>query len=120
MQPGHRRMLVGELIGSRGETVMIHRGPIVQVNSSSIPVAGLGGIGLLAVAAVMAVVFPEAQFMMLAGSAGGLLLALFWIAVRRGGSHSRPSGDSPAVLFRADPQKRTHSGYLRMSEFEIS
>lgn len=83
---------------------MIQKGPIVQVNSSTIPVAGLGGVGLLAVAAVIAVVFPEARFILLAGGAGGLPLALFWIAARRRGRHSRPSGDSPAVLFRTDAE----------------
>lgn len=43
---------------------MCEKGPIVQVNSSTIPVAGLG---LLAVAAVMAAVFPEARFILMAG-----------------------------------------------------
>lgn len=54
-----------------------------QINMSEIPVAGIGGIGMLVIAAVIAVVFPEARLVVVSGAVAGTVLALGWILRRR-------------------------------------
>jgi len=72
-------------------------------------VSGLGGLGMVAGAGVLAAVLPEARSVLLAGVAGGAVLGAVFILLRRRLRHDRPSGDSPAVLFRdnvARPEAR--------------
>lgn len=57
----------------------------VSINISRIPVAGLGGLGLVAMAVVVSVFFPAIGWMMAAALAGGLLLGLALLAYRRYG-----------------------------------
>jgi hypothetical protein len=67
------------------------RNPIVQINMSAIPVAGIGGVGMLALAAIIAAVFIEARWLLLSGFAGGVLFAVLLIAYRRGHSPQPPT-----------------------------
>jgi hypothetical protein len=54
-----------------------------NINMSSIPVAGIGGLGLMVVAAIMAYVLPEARAFAIAGLTGGFIAACALIAYRR-------------------------------------
>jgi hypothetical protein len=71
-----------------------------RINMSRIPVAGIGGLGLIGVVIIMAVAFPAARALLVGGLAGGLLIAASLIAWRRAHVPSGPSGDNPAILFR--------------------
>jgi hypothetical protein len=55
----------------------------VQINISSIPVAGIGGLGLVVMAAAIAVVFPLVRWVVIGGAAGGALLGSAIIFLRR-------------------------------------
>jgi len=46
------------------------------INISAIPVAGVGGAGLLVVALSMAAEFPEVRWLLTGGFLGGILVAL--------------------------------------------
>jgi hypothetical protein len=54
-----------------------------SINMSSIPVAGIGGLGMVAAAGVVAYTLPEARALILVGAAGGVLTACALIAYRR-------------------------------------
>jgi hypothetical protein len=72
----------------------------VEINISGIPVGGVGGLGLVAVAALMAYQMPEAWLLVGAGAAGGVWLAAVLIVAGRHRAPSGPSGSDPTVLFR--------------------
>ena len=73
---------------------------------SGIPVNGIGGLGLVAVTVPMTIVIPEAWGLVLLGAAGGLVLAVALVLVRRKHVPFGPSGSGPPILFRAEPIKR--------------
>ena len=75
----------------------------VEINISGIRVSGIGGLGMVAMAAWVSIVMPEAGFTTALGLAGGLLLGVALIAYRRHHVSSGPSGDDPTILFRAEP-----------------
>jgi hypothetical protein len=75
----------------------------VAINISGIPVAGVGGLGLVAMAVVVSVFLPAASWTMGAGLAGGVLLAMALVVFRRTWKGSGPSGDDPKILFRELP-----------------
>lgn len=77
----------------------------VTINMSGIPVAGVGGLGLVAVAVLMTVVIPQAWWLMLFGAVGALL-GVAMVMVRRNRRSSGPSGGDPHVLFRSDASDR--------------
>ncbi len=56
---------------------------IVQINTTAIPVAGVGGIGMLALAAIIAAVFTEARWLLILGIVGGVIFAGLLVALRR-------------------------------------
>ena len=58
--------------------------PILSINSSAIPVAGLGAVGMLTVAVIMATAFPLTRAVTVLGALGGLLGAVALILHRRG------------------------------------
>jgi hypothetical protein len=58
------------------EVVMTGNRASVRIYSTAIPVAGWGGLALLALAAVIAVMFPEARLILVCGVVGGALLAV--------------------------------------------
>jgi len=78
----------------------------VAINISGIPVAGIGGLGLVAMAVLVSVVMPEARWTMAAGIAGGVMLAVALVLARRYFVTRGPSGDDPRILFRAVPLER--------------
>ena len=72
---------------------------ITNINMSAIPVNGVGGWGMLAIAVVIAIEFPEAHWLLAISAIGGLCLGAALIFWRRGHRTSGPSGDHPDVLF---------------------
>lgn len=74
-----------------------------DINMSAIPVSGIGGLGLVAVAILMAVVFPEARWLLVLGISGGVMIAVAFVLARRRHTRRGPSGDNPTILFRAEP-----------------
>jgi hypothetical protein len=84
----------------------------VEINISGIPVAGVGGLGLVVIAALMTYQMPEAWLFIAAGAAGGVLLGAILVLAGRHRAPSGPSGSDPTVLFReaADvtPEGRNH------------
>lgn len=73
------------------------------INISSIRVDGIGGLGLVAMAGVVAVFLPAAGFTMAAGILGGVVLAIGIVIARRRLTPKGPSGTDPAILFRVVP-----------------
>lgn len=71
----------------------------VQINISGIPVAGVGGLGLVAMAALVSYVMPAAWWTMVAGVLGGCVLATVLVFARRRLDKREPGAPSPAVLF---------------------
>ena len=71
----------------------------VQINISAIPVAGVGGLGLVAIAVLVSVVMPAAGWLMLSGVAGGCLLGTVLVLARRRADKREPGGRAPSVLF---------------------
>ena len=55
----------------------------VQINMSGIPVAGMGGLGLVAMAVVVSVFFPAIGWMMAAGVGCGVVLGVALVVARR-------------------------------------
>ena len=78
----------------------------VSINMSGISVAGVGGLGLVAVAALTTVVLPQAWWLVVFGAVGGALLGVALVVVGRHHTPSGPSGSDPAILFRAAPESR--------------
>lgn len=69
------------------------------LNISAIRVAGVGGLGLLALVVIMAVALPPARWLLAAGLGGGTLAAAALILSRRRRGVSGPRGDQPISLF---------------------
>ena len=55
----------------------------VEINISRIPVAGLGGLGLVAMAVVVALFFQPIGWMMAVALVGGVVLGVTLLVVRR-------------------------------------
>ena len=91
----------------------------VEINMSGIPVAGIGGLGLVAMAVLVSVVMPEARGTMLAGVAGGIVLAVILVIARRHIKTKGPSGTDPRILFRAVPPDDTEPT-TRPEDYPIS
>lgn len=75
----------------------------VEINISGIRVSGIGGLGMVAMAAWVSIVMPAAGLTTALGLGGGVLLAVALVAYRRRHVASGPSGDDPTILFRAEP-----------------
>jgi sugar phosphate permease len=71
------------------------------INISGISVSGVGGLGLVAIAALTTWVLPQAWWLVAIGAAGGCVLGLAIVAFRRHHTSPGPSGDDPHILFRA-------------------
>lgn len=65
---------------------------IAAINMSRIPVAGLGGLGMVAAAGVTAYALPAARAFTAVAILGGFLLALLLIVFRRSRGVMGPSG----------------------------
>ena len=55
----------------------------IEINMSAIRVAGIGGLGMVAMAVVMAIALQPARWLLVGGIAGGALVALALVALRR-------------------------------------
>jgi hypothetical protein len=86
------------------EGTMAPRDRDVSINMSGIPVAGVGGLGLFAGAALIAFFLPALRPAVVLGAVGGILLGITIVAFRRHHVPSGPSGDDPKILFRAEPE----------------
>ena len=75
----------------------------VEINISGIPVAGVGGLGLVAMAVLVSVVRPEIGWMMVPALCGGVVTGVALVLARRVWKGSGPSGDDPKILFRDLP-----------------
>jgi len=62
---------------------MIDQPRRADINISRIPVAGIGGLGMIVVAVAMAATFPLTRWVLLMGVLGGVLLAGAMILLRR-------------------------------------
>jgi len=98
---------------------MIPRPRPVEINMSSIPVNGIGGLGLVAVTVVMTIVMPEAWGLVVLGAVGGVVLAVVLVLVRRKLVPSGPSGSDPTILFRAQPEERDTPRARRFGTFRL-
>ena len=70
---------------------MTHMARTVEINISGIPVAGVGGLGLLATALLVAVLMPAAGWLMASGVAGGCLFGTVLVLARRRADNRPPS-----------------------------
>lgn len=91
----------------------------VEINISRIPVAGVGGLGLLAMAVLVSVLMPAAGVLMVSGVAGGCLLGTVLVLARRRADNREPGGRAPSVLClesAAERRERPREGdsYTRM------
>jgi hypothetical protein len=75
----------------------------VSINISGISVSGVGGLGLVAIAALTTYVLPQAWWLVAIGAFGGVLLGIALVVAGRHHTASGPSGDDPRILFRAAP-----------------
>ena len=85
----------------------------VEINISSIPVAGVGGAGLLIVAASITTMFPLVRWVVLFGVLGGAMIAGALIFLRRERGGGRPDGHQLGILFGddragANPSREAH------------
>ena len=71
---------------------------MVSINSSAIPVEGIGGIGMLALAAIMAATFPIAMWLLTGGLLGGTAVATVRLVMHRTRHLGTPRTDLPIVL----------------------
>jgi hypothetical protein len=78
----------------------------VEINISRIPVAGVGGLGLVAMAVLVSVVMPAAGWLMVSGVVGGCLLGALLVLARRRADTREPGGRAPSVLFVEAPAER--------------
>jgi hypothetical protein len=56
---------------------MAERFPPVKINFASVDVVGVPGLCLVAIVVAIAIEFPEARWLLIAGLAGGAVLAVF-------------------------------------------
>jgi hypothetical protein len=78
----------------------------VEIDISGIPVAGVGGLGLVAIAVLISVLMPAAGWLMAGGVAGGCLLGTVLVLARRRAHNREPGGRAPSVLFVESPARR--------------
>jgi sugar phosphate permease len=92
----------------------------VSINMSGISVSGVGGLGLVAIAALTAYVLPQAWWLVAFGAAGGAVLGLAIVTFRRHHRAPGPSGDDPTILFRAEagaePARRAFEHWHRRTQ----
>ena len=97
----HARGPVTDPFGSRAASTDV-------INFSSLRVAGLGGLGLVAVCVGIAIALPRVGQTMVVAVVGGALLAWGFVAYRRrqgplDSSHAQPGGRSVLVEATANP-----------------
>jgi hypothetical protein len=78
-----------------------------EINMSSIKVAGIGGLGLVAVVVGMAVEMPVVRVFALVSAAGGILGGLAFIAYRRWVKPDPPHGPTLMVEMSSETVRTT-------------
>jgi hypothetical protein len=68
-----------------------------EINMSRIKVSGIGGLGMVAIAGVMAYALPEARGFVFASLAGGLIAGASFVAYRRWVRPDPPHGPTLMV-----------------------
>jgi len=91
-----------QLDGALGGGEMTSKDEPPAINMSAISVAGIGGLGLVAVSLVMAFLYPQGRLLLATGALGGIAVAAALVFYRRRHRGSEPTGSNPVVLFRAD------------------
>ncbi len=87
--------------GPVGDVLAPGAPPTAIINMTSVPVAGIGGLGFVIVALIVALQFPLTTFALIAGVAGGVTGALFVILRRRDRAlPSSSQGPSARVFLR--------------------
>jgi hypothetical protein len=89
----------------------------VEINMSGIPVNGIGGLGLVAVAVLMTLVIPAAWWLLMLGAAGGVMLGAVMVLMRRHHTARGPSGNDPTILFRPEPVKGSTTAHEDRSQW---
>ena len=72
------------------------------INMSRIPVAGVGGLGLVGTALVAAWILPGGRLFLFFSLIGGVALACGLVLLHRVRRSRRPTGDDPFILFPAE------------------
>jgi hypothetical protein len=73
--------------------------PPVTINFASVKVVGIPGLSLVAIVVAIAFEFPEARWLLVAGLAGGAIVAAVRILRQR---HGRPETQRVVSLWHAD------------------
>jgi hypothetical protein len=81
----------------------------VAINMSGIPVAGVGGLGLVAVAVLITIVLPAAWWLVLFGAAGGCVVGITLVLMRRRRCSSGPATIRTCCLEPRRPRKAAQS-----------
>jgi hypothetical protein len=68
-----------------------------EINMSRIKVSGVGGLGMVAIAGVMAYALPEARGFVFASLAGGFIVGVAFVAYRRWVRPEPPHGPTLMV-----------------------
>jgi hypothetical protein len=87
-----------------------------EINMSSIKVAGIGGLGLVAVVVGMAVEMPVVRVFALVSAAGGIIGGVAFIAYRRWVKPDPPHG--PTLMVEPDTAptaERVHDTTFKLS-----
>jgi hypothetical protein len=112
---------------------MSNRTGLPEINMSAIPVAGVGGLGLMALVVIIAIALQPARWLLLTGIAGGTVIAILLVARRRERRVGEPRDDLPITLSLADtaqpvetaadePQRRpsAHRGGAVLTPVELA
>jgi hypothetical protein len=87
------RLVEGEPAGTAASSVFERR----TINLTASPIYGIGGLGLVALAVMIAIASPQSLWIMLAIVLSGMVLGVLWAVVRR---RRRPAGTSHVLLTR--------------------
>ena len=71
----------------------------LDINSSTIRIAGVGGLGMVALVVLIAADLQPARWLLAAGVGGGVAMAAGLIAWRRNRPQGTPGSDQPISLF---------------------
>lgn len=77
-----------------------------EINMSRIRISGIGGLGMVAIAGVMAYALPEARGFVLGSLAGGCIMGILYIAYRRWVVPEPPHGPTLMVATSSQPDTR--------------
>lgn len=88
-----------------------------EINMSRIKVSGIGGLGMVAIAGVMAYALPEARGFVVGSLAGGFVAGVAYIAYRRWVVPQRPHGPTLMVNTPTPPARRSYPSSRRALKY---